>query len=208
VMPAGKSLGKAKSKGAGLVVLNRLENFQRCDCTIRRVTEEWQEFGNALKTMRDDELWREGGFRSWADYLCQVAGLSKVHASRLIRAAEVLDVIGRGQPIGCPPRPLPRTESQARPLLAIEDPGKQVLAWDKAMDLASGDRQPSAKEVAKVVARILEEQDMPVKPAPAPPMQTRAERRADVIGRLKAVVGKRKNWDLAAELILELEDLL
>jgi hypothetical protein len=208
VMPAGKSSGKTKSKGEGLVVQNRLENFKHCDCTIRRVTEEWPEFGKALKTMRDDELWREGGFRSWADYLCQVAGLSKVHASRLIRAAEVLDVIGRGQPIGCPPRPLPRTESQARPLLAIEDPGKQVLAWDKALDLASGDRQPSAKEVAKVVAMILEEQDMPVEPAPAPPKQTRAERRADVFARLKTVVGKRKDWDQAAELILELEDLL
>jgi len=186
-----------------------MREFQRLDGIVRRAAEMFSEAGRALQEIRERELWRAGNFDSWAAYCRQAAGLSKVHANRLIAAAGIVEVIAKVEPIGSTPSPrlIPRSESQMRALGAIADPQQQVRAWELAVEHSAGD-QPTAGIVKRAVAEILEKQDKQSKPAPEPPKQTRAERRVDVLARMKAAVEARKNWDLVAKLVIELEDLV
>ena len=82
-----------------------------------------------------------------------------------------------------------------------------VLVWEKAIEHTSGDRQPSAKEVAQAAAENLQKQAKPGRPAPTP-KQTRAELLNDALEALMGAIEKREDWDLAARLALNLKDLL
>jgi hypothetical protein len=123
--------------------------------------------------------------------------MSKVHASRLMRASQCFIAI-KTLPIG---NVLPVSESQVRPLLKLEDSEKQAAAWVAAVEKAEGN-QPTAADVQEVVFEILHPEGSPEKPP------SRSQRRAELVGRLRTVIAERKSWDDLESLMSELEELL
>lgn len=130
--------------------------FQRLHEVVKRGLGAFIEAGSALAEIRDRELWKVGGFKSWGAYCEDVVGLTKVHANRLAKAAMVGRLLSGVEPIGSSaslPLALPRSESQIRPLLRLTDPAQQKDAWARAVRDAGG-QQPTAKRVAAAVIAV------------------------------------------------------
>lgn len=173
--------------------------FRRLDKIVRKGVEAFMECGKALIEIQDKKLWRAGGSPTWEDYCCQVAGLSKSYAHRIIKATRVALELGTELPIGNSVAPI--SESQVRPLLKLPEVEQKALAWTTAVEKVAG-RQPTAADVQEVVFEILHPEGTPEKPP------SRSVRRAELVGRLKAVISKRKSWEDVEQLMAELEDLL
>lgn len=124
-------------------------DFRRLDKVVRRSLRYFIQAGEALAEIRDRELWRVAGLDSWAAYCTTVGGLSKVHANRLIRAAEIAHSISHAEPIGF----TPHSESQIRPLGRLENPNQYVEAWTIGIERAGA--QPTAKLLREIVAEQL-----------------------------------------------------
>jgi protein gp37 len=171
--------------------------FKRLDKVVRKGVEAFVEAGEALLAIHKGKLWRAGGHQTWDDYCRTVAGMSRGHAHRLLKASECMTGL-KTSPIG---DVLPVSESQVRPLLRLAEPARQVQAWNTAVERAEGN-QPTAAEVAEVVFEILHPE------GPGEKTQSRAQQRIDLVGRLKEVIGKRKSWEQVEKLLGELEELL
>ena len=184
------------------------QDFRRLDAIVRRGWESFVEWGNALEEICVRKLWKVGGHASWDAYCQDVAGMSRSYANRQIRSAGVMKIIAAVVPIGTTTteRVMPRSESQIRPLLKIDDDNRIPELWDRAVTRQGG-KQPTAETVKQIVTEVLEEQDepSPSDPTPTQPKPTSAQRRADVIARLKEVVQKRQSWEAAEQLLIELE---
>ena len=99
--------------------------------------------GNALLEIRDSRLYRltHGTFE---DY-CRVRwGFTRMRASQLISAAEVIENLGVNNCLQTP-----ATESQARPLTVLE-PAQQREAWQRAVETA-----PNGKVTAAHVESVV-----------------------------------------------------
>jgi hypothetical protein len=122
---------------------------------VIRGLEAFLEAGEALEEIRRRELWRSANFANWNAYCESIVGVSKVHANRLIRAAQVWRSIIEGvEPVGSSKGIIvPRSESQLRSLGRLSDPGQQREAWTRAASTAGG--QPTAKQVADAVEEIV-----------------------------------------------------
>ena len=116
-----------------------------CEAVIERGIKTFVDVGNALAEVRDDRLYR-GTHGTFEDYCRDTWGFVQQHATRLIRAAEVIRNI-QSEPIGSL---FPTTESQARPLTRLE-PAEQVAAWQEAVETA-----PNGKVTAAHVAEVVE----------------------------------------------------
>lgn len=173
-------------------------DFTRLDGVVRRGLATFMEVGQALMEIRDRELWRAGGHPSWADYNRTVGGLTKVHANRLIRAAQIAQHLAGVEPIGF----TPVAESQMRPLCRLQNPEQYTQAWSLGVERAGGG-QPTAKQLTNVVAEL-----MAYEPHPAKAKPNRKQLVSTTIKRLrKAVIAKRPPKEIEG-IIAELEKLL
>jgi len=207
VIPAGKSLGRAKAKGKK-VTQQDLADFQRLHQIILRCGEMFVDVGNALREIRDRELYRAAGFPNWNAYTECVQNITKRYANLLISTAEAVVVMREvGNKFPTAIELVPHAPTQVIPLLRIKDSDLRRVAWNTAVERSDG-KQPRSKLVSQVVADILERQDNPANTAPPPIEKPRAERRTEVMGRMKAAVEAREDWDLVGSLVLELEALL
>ena len=111
--------------------------------------------GNALLEIRDARLYRQE-FGTFEDYCRERWGFTRMRASQLISAAEVVGNLGVNNCL----QP-PSTESQARPLAPLE-PAQQREAWAKAVETA-----PNGKVTAAHVESVVNEYRRP-EPLPEP----------------------------------------
>jgi protein gp37 len=172
-------------------------DFERLDRIVRKSAAAFEKAGEALQQIRNGELWRAGGFKSWDDYCRQIAGMSRVHAGRLVQASECWRQL-KTVPIGTVS---PVAESQIRPLLRLADTPQRVEAWKSAVKKANGG-SPTAVEVTEAVFEILNPEGVPEKPVP------RALLRRSVVLRLKVAIQDEMSYDQLEELLEELKDLL
>jgi protein gp37 len=200
-----RPISKPKKKQEELtdVTPEEKSEFRRLDKIVRKGVEAFMECGKALIDIQEKKLWRASGCPTWEDYCRQVAGLSKSYASRIISASRVASRLASDSsgelPIGNPVRPV--SESQVRPLLKLAEPEHQTRAWIAAVGKAEG-KQPTEADVQEAVFEILHPDGPAEKPA------SRSQQRIDLVGRLRAVIQKKKSWEQVEELLGELEELL
>ena len=143
-----------------------------CEAVIERGIKTFVDVGNALAEVRDDRLYR-GTHGTFEDYCRDTWGFVQQHATRLIRAAEVIRNI-QSEPIGSL---FPTTESQARPLTRLE-PAEQAAAWQEAVSTAPNGKVTAA-HVDATVKRIARQEKE----------EYRRERDAAAIERVQAMSG-------------------
>ena len=94
--------------------------------------------GNALLTIRDQKLYREG-FKNFKDHCRDKWGVDRDHAGRLIRGAQAATNLKRiTLPCGSvytPCKIQPINEYQIRPLTQLE-PAQQCEVWEEAVRTA------------------------------------------------------------------------
>lgn len=116
-----------------------------CEAIVERGIETFLEVGTALLKIRDGRLYRQT-FGTFEDY-CRVRwGMSRIHAHRMIEAAQVAENV---LPIGNTP---PSSESQLRPLVRLE-PEQQREAYKRAVDLAPNGK-PTARQVEEAAEAV------------------------------------------------------
>lgn len=98
--------------------------------------------GKDLSILRNQRLYREQ-YSSWGAYCKAHFGWSRIHADRLIRAAEVVEQL---TPVGeeCI---LPATEFVARELYTIRDVQQRQEVWEKSIEIAKD--KPVTREVVQ-----------------------------------------------------------
>ena len=102
--------------------------------------------GRALKTINEKRLYR-GRYDGFDAYCMEKGEISKAHAYRLIRSAEVYD---RLSPIG-DKYERPVNEAQVRPLLDLPE-SQQIEAWVKVVETA-----PLGKVTAAHVRTVVDQ---------------------------------------------------
>jgi N6-adenosine-specific RNA methylase IME4 len=130
------------------------------EAIIDRGLTTFREVGEALMAIREARLYR-ADYQTFEDYCQQRWGMTKTHANRLVQSAETLMNL---TPIGAI---LPSTESQARPLTALE-PDQQREAWRRVIESTPPD-QITAKVVLQAAQAIRKEQRASVRDETPPP---------------------------------------
>jgi hypothetical protein len=141
------------------------QDFTRLDGVVRRGLNTFIEVGQALAEIRDRELWKVAGHKNWAAYCQVVGGLTKIHANRLIKAAEVAITITQVKPVGFTyDDATPGSEWQIRPLHQLSNPSQQREVWYRAVEQAKG--QPTEKTIRSLVSELMaiEEPKVTTKP--------------------------------------------
>lgn len=129
-------------------------SLSACEEVIERAFTAYASAGLALKTIRENRLYRSE-FSRFDDYCRSRWGWSRVHAHRLIEAAEIHELLYQSLlPIGNKGTPLPRAESIARALKPVAE-SPEVLAdtWVQVVNTAG--EEPTAAQVTRVVAEVL-----------------------------------------------------
>jgi hypothetical protein len=146
--------------------VDRKQRLRTLENSIRGTMEQFVDTGNALKEIRDDELYREDGFDSWEQYLKQRVGeqfgIEKVQALGLIQAAVIRPklpaaVVHHGEQSQSekPEWSIRAVKEFARLAPQIED------APGKPRDVQSL-RKQDVQRVAKAAVEIAKEQGKPV----------------------------------------------
>lgn len=119
--------------------------LERCEVVIRQGLETFIEVGQALMIIRDKRLYRVE-FATFEDYCQDRWAMSKRNANYMIAASETISNLGTIVPI------LPATESQARPLTALQ-PEVQRHAWAEVVQQSQATGQPiTAARVQEVAS--------------------------------------------------------
>jgi protein gp37 len=179
------------------VTAQKIADFKRLDRIVRKNVAAFEDAGEALLQIHNGKLWRAGGFKTWEEYCRQVAGMSRVHANRTLRASECWREL-KTEPIGTVS---PVAESQIRPLLRLADTPQRVEAWKSAVKKANGG-SPTAVEVTEAVFEILNPEGVSEKP------ETRSTQRVTIVNRLTEAIRGEMSYDQLEELLKELEKLL
>ena len=174
--------------------------FVELDKNARNALNAFLIAGLALMEIRNDELWLEGGYPSWDEYCKSVIGMSKSHANRIIKSAEVARELrdakvptdSGGEPI------FPICESQARPLVKLDSSKQRLKAWKTAVKRDEG--IPTAATVMEVVCELMAD-DAPT----VSPIRSRKDQRADLVGQLRQAVEAKSSWEALNALIDQLE---
>jgi hypothetical protein len=122
------------------------EELSQCEAVIQTRLKAFFEVGHALIEINRNRLYRTE-YHSFEEYCRNRWDMSRVHAFRLLRAAEVHKALS---PIGN--IPLPENEAQIRPLTGLT-PKKAQAAWEKVIKMAQGERV-TAKLVRLTVSGI------------------------------------------------------
>ena len=80
---------KSKCKQICVEVTNEEKSeFQNLDSVVKAGINGFAKVGEALEKIRENKLWRAGGYASWDDYCRQAIGMSRAHASRMIKVQQ------------------------------------------------------------------------------------------------------------------------
>ena len=120
----------------------KLAIAERC---IADAVSSWMAAGEALREIRDDNLYKDAGFGTFESYCTERWGMRRNYANKLIRAAGV--AVNLGTMVSKPPL----LERHVRPLLKIKDPEQQVEAFKRAVESA-GDKPLRARHVEDAVS--------------------------------------------------------
>lgn len=142
------------------------------------------EVGRALLKIRDGQLYKAEGFKSFEAY-CQVRwDLGRVRAYQLVSAASAAENVKKIiQSV-----PAPSVESQARELARLKEPEKQAAAWEEAVKTAPNG-SPTAKHVAEVVAKRLPSKQK--KPADASAVKKSADVTSEDVRRAREALAEK-----------------
>jgi hypothetical protein len=175
--------------------------FDDLDATVRSGLKAWVDAGIALQEIRDDDLWRDGGYASFEDYCTIVLGFTTNYANRIAKHAVIAVALSKGKlPLDEAGNPiLPQNESQVRPLAKLKDERQWLKAWKLSVKRASG--VPTGAIVNAVACELKAENSPPKLPAPGPKDKLR-----ELIGRLRQAVEAR-SLDLVREIATEFENL-
>lgn len=119
------------------------QELERHERTIERGLTTFVDVGLALLAIRDGRLYRLE-YGTFEEYCRNRWSMARNYANKMIAAAEVVANLGTTVPN------LPATESQARPLTALE-PEQQREAWTLAVETA-----PDGKVTAAIVQAAVE----------------------------------------------------
>ncbi|PWU10580.1 MAG: hypothetical protein C5B50_25255 [Verrucomicrobia bacterium] len=140
------------------------KQLEDCEAVIASGWDNFVKVGQALATIRDQELYRQE-FRTFNEYCAKKWQYSKQHAYRLIGAATTMRILS---PLGYSPSPM--TLAQVRPLIGLE-PQDVKSAWDNAVKVADGG-PVTAKLVQQAVIPFLAASGR-VRPAKTPKNDSR-----------------------------------
>ena len=125
--------------------------LKKCENVIRSGIKSGLATGEALKTIRDEHLYKSKACKSFENYILKVWEMNRSHAYGLIRFAEVcanLSAMVDGKKAQ-----LPANERQARELAKLI-PEKQILAW-KAASAKAGEKRVTVAIVRWAVNEVL-----------------------------------------------------
>jgi len=140
--------------------------FERARLLTERIKAKSRELWQDLKTMRDEELYRELGYTTIEEWGEGELGWTSRYVRYQIKASEIIGLIESSNRNNC--SALPTHEGQVRPLARLENHAEYndgeliVDAWQEACHLA-GDKPPTEKDVRYVVDEL-----MYVEPPPLP----------------------------------------
>ncbi len=131
-----------------VLTLVERRDLDQLEATITTNLASFHKAGNALEEIKRRKLYRET-HTNFADYCEELWEITKVHAYRLIEAAEtVTKLVTQGLPC-------PKNEAQAREIAALGADGPK--AWKAATD-AKGGKAASVAEIRQAAEREDEEQ--------------------------------------------------
>lgn len=146
-------------------------SLAECEQVIENYRQSYVEAGQALRTIREARLYRDGGFSTFEDYVQDRSerwGFTKGRASQLESASDVFTKVNN---LGLP---APLNERQARELVRIKDEDRQAEAWSEVIEKSEG--RPTAKLVKEIVSQYVKPRKRrPAKPKPAKDDQAEAE---------------------------------
>ena len=122
------------------------EELAQHEATLRTHFQAFIIVGNALRRIKDGELYRAGG-RTFEEYCKQKWGMTPRHAYRQISAAEVAANLTHGSHVP------PANERQARALAPLS-PEDQRNAWEM-VEFEAGDAPITARVVQKAVRKLM-----------------------------------------------------
>jgi hypothetical protein len=164
---------------------DEVERREELEATIAKHITGFVEAGEALAEIREERLYRNT-HKTFEDYCTAKWGMTRQHANRLVRSAEV---IGNLEPIGSKPE----SESHVRPLVGLS-PDQQKEVWTEAVKTAPGGKV-TAKHVEETRAHVFGDVD---EDEPARERDDEAkERRAE---------NKRRIDNMPAEFLASLKD--
>ena len=128
------------------------------EAVIERGLQSFWQVGMALKNIREQELYKKAGYKSFETY-CQARwDMKSRYAYDLSGSAEVFNNIklcaNAHSLTGNNSQILPITEFQVRPLTKLNTTEEQVAAWKYAVEEAGGE-QPTAAQVTAAVNIII-----------------------------------------------------
>lgn len=153
----------ARIEPTGELTVDEREKLESLEGVIKQEMGSFVVVGNALLTIRDHGLYREG-YKTFDDYCREKWDISRRHADRLITGSQVVANLGpRGLIMtACEIQPI--NEKQVRPLTVLE-PDQQCEVWEEAVRSADGKVVTFRQVKALVEARI---GSPPQKPKPDP----------------------------------------
>ena len=129
-----------------VVITQNKQELERLERIIQENIGAFYEIGDALMKIRENKYYHDVlGFETFEAYCKKRWDFASNYARRLIASAATVENI-KSVPIGT----FPTTESQARSLAKIKDPGVQREAWQKAVKTA-----PNGKVTAAHVYKIV-----------------------------------------------------
>lgn len=154
----------------------------------------FREIGGALRSIRDNQLYRERGHTTLATYVDARFGMSSRYAYLLMDASETVSIIEQfviqdHKILNAPV--LPTTERQVRPLrqLAREDPQLAAEAWQETV--AEHGPDPTAAQVTEKVVKVYGSLQKSSEPKPRRSLQGALDRGTAQAGRLRSRVTER-----------------
>lgn len=128
--------------------------LERLVVVVERGLAAWVEAGTAIGILKDRQLWRLDGHKTWESWCEQRLGIGPRRALQLAQAAafgqqlaEELPKIGSSaSPFSPPPTPAP-----LEPLAGLDSREERAGAWADAVADAGG--QPTREHVKRAVAR-------------------------------------------------------
>jgi hypothetical protein len=149
-----------------------------CEGIIERHKRTFVEVGNALRTIRDQRLYR-ATHATFEDYCRERWALGRSRSHQLVAAVNVLDNLSTAVD-------MPNSEWQIRPLASLP-PDQQQAAWNTAVR-TSTTGVPTGPEVAAVVREM--------KPAPTPAEIEAQQRAREAERRLAEMMDERRTEEM------------
>ena len=130
--------------------------LERLVVVVERGMAAWADAGHALQVLKEKQLWRLDGQRTWEDWCEQRLGIGSRRALQLEQAAafgrQLQEVASsktgsRASHFALPPTPAP-----LEPLAGLATPEERADAWQDAVEDAAG-KTPTREQVKRAVGR-------------------------------------------------------